>query len=109
VRIDDRALSVVSGRWLRTRTSIVASQRGATLVKRALTARAVSAVARTSATCGTLEVRFGGVRKLVSLRSTSPAGRVISVAEFAAPRTGTMRLSTVSARRVAIDALVITG
>jgi hypothetical protein len=109
VRIDDRALRATSGGWLRTRTSTVAYRRGATLVKRALTARGVAILARTCATCGALEVRFGGVRKLVSLRSTSPARRVIAVAEFATPRTGTMRLSTLSARRVAIDALVIAG
>ncbi len=107
VRIDDRALSVASSGWLRTRTSTVAHRRGATLVKRALTARGVAVVARTCSTCGSLEVRFGGVRKLVSLRSTSPARRTITVAEFTAPRTGTMRLSTRSARRVAIDALVV--
>ena len=80
----------------------------ATLVRRAVTARAVALVARTCATCGAIEVRFGGVHTRVSLRSSSPARRVVPVAGFEAARSGTLRLRTLSSRRVAIDAVVVT-
>jgi hypothetical protein len=44
----------------------------------------------------------------VSLPSARPGRRPLSVATFATARTGTGRRGGVSARRVAIDALVVT-
>ena len=109
---DDRALTVRAGRWrharLGGRTVSIAAERGATLVRRGVTARSLALLARTCRRCGSVELSFRG-RPLgrVSLRSRRPARRLLPVATFTTARAGTVRLTTASSRRVAIDALVV--
>ena len=112
VTLDDRALAVATGRWNRTRlggsTVSIATRRGATLLRRDVTARGLALLARTCRRCGTVEVWFRGrLLERISLRSRRPGRRRLPIATFATARSGTVRLRTTSADRVAIDALVV--
>jgi hypothetical protein len=112
LRLDDRAFAIASGPWTRTSaggaTVSVATHRGATLVRRGVTARSLALLARTCRACGAVDVRFRGrLLARVSLRSARPGRRLLPISTFATGRTGTVTLRAVSSRRVAIDALVV--
>jgi hypothetical protein len=105
LRIDGAAFST-RGPWLRRGAYLVARRGGATLTAPAVRGSGLALVARTCRRCGAVRVSWGtGKRRVVSLRSRRAARRTIRV--FGAGR-GTVRLRTTSARRVAIDALLVT-
>ncbi len=105
LRLDDGALRV-SGPWARRGEYLVATRRGATLTVPGVTGRRLSLVARTCRACGAVRVTWAGRKRLISLRSRRPARRTIRVFS-GARRTGKVRVRATSARRVAIDAVIV--
>ncbi len=110
--LDDRALRILAGPWSRTRlggtTVTVATRRAASLGRSRISFRDLALLARTCRRCGSVDVYFRGrLLKRVSLRSRRQGRRLIPIVAFASARTGALRLRTTSARRVAIDGLVL--
>jgi hypothetical protein len=106
VRIDDAGLTAGRG-WARVGRYTVAARRAATLVAPGVTGRGLSLVAKTCPRCGSVRVSWAGTVRTVSLRSRRPARRTIVVVPSGRSRSGDVRVRVASARRVAIDALVV--
>jgi hypothetical protein len=98
---------VARGPWSRRGRYVVVARRGATLVARRVTGRALAIRARTCSRCGSVRITWAGRTRTVSLKSRRPLRRTLHVMRFARERTGTVRVRTTSARRVAVRALVI--
>jgi hypothetical protein len=107
VRLDDGALRA-RGPWARRGGLSVAHARGAVLSARGVRARTIALAVSTGPRSGSVQVVWRGrVLRTVSLRTAMPGRRAIRVARFGRVRTGTLKLRATSARRVAIDGVLI--
>jgi hypothetical protein len=105
-RIPVSALDPI-GPWARRGAYLVAARRGATLRVPAVAGRALAIVARTGRRAGAVRVSWAGRSRTVSLRSAKPGRRTIRVFSRRRARSGTVRLTATSARRVAVRALLV--
>ena len=100
------AALTVRGPWARRGAYLVATRRGAKLIRRAVSGRGLDIVALTGPRAGSVRVTWAGRSRTVSLRSSRPDRRTLRVFRGAA-RTGTVVVRTRSARRVAIAAILV--
>lgn len=116
VPADDTVL-VRSGRWS-SRTDAAyylgsasrTRHRGSTLTLADIRAKDLSLVASRCRRCGTVKVRWNGttLRRIELTASSTKRKRIISVASFGAPRTGTLKIKVVSRKRpVLIEGMAI--
>ena len=105
-RIDGAALDA-TGPWTRRGAYLVARRRGATLTARDVRGGNLSLVARTCRRCGAVRVTWAGRSRIVRLGSKRAGRRTLRVFRAAGRPQGTVRVRTTSARRVAIDALLV--
>jgi hypothetical protein len=96
----------VEGPWQRHRAVLSAARRGAQVAVRGVRGRELALVARTCRRCGSVRVRWAGRTRTVSLRGRR-GRRTIRVFSSAGARTGTVRIKAVSARRVAVRAVLV--
>jgi hypothetical protein len=116
IPLDDRALTRSSGWTAGTGSSyyrstyLRSSTYGANLTRTGVVARRIALLATTCATCGSLKVYWGTtLLKTVSLYSATTVNKkLITVASFAAGRTGTLTIKVSSSgKRVIIDGVAI--
>jgi hypothetical protein len=113
--VDDRSFRIARGPWTRQALErdrggsfMVSHTRGATLVSPRVRGRRLQLIVHTCPTCGAVAVVWGGRRVgVVSLRSRRSRRAVLPVFARTKPRAGKVRLRATSARRVAIDALIV--
>jgi subtilisin family serine protease len=116
VPADDRVLAR-AGTWS-TRTASrfylgsasKSRRRGSTLTLSGIRAKDLSLVASRCRRCGTVKVRWNGttLRKIKLTASSTKRTRIISVASFGAPRTGTLTIKVVSRdRTVLIEGMAV--
>ncbi|MDQ2983187.1 MAG: hypothetical protein M3R70_04585 [Actinomycetota bacterium] len=115
--VDDAALAVVAGPWVRKRsngffgsTYSVAQRRDAALARAGVVADRIAVRVATCRRCGTIAVLWNGkLLRRFDLRARGPQkARLLQVAKFKANRSGTLVIRVLSRRRlVAVDALVL--
>ena len=96
----------VEGPWQRRRARLSATRRGARIAVRGVRGRELSLVARTCRGCGAVRVRWAGKVRTVSLAGRA-GRRTIPVFSVAGERAGTVRITAVSGRRVAVRGLLV--
>jgi hypothetical protein len=116
VPLDDRSLtkstgwSAKSGTAYFKSTYLQSTKLGAKLTAKKVTARKIAIVASTCPTCGSIKVYWGSkVIKTISLKSAKVVNKkVITVAVWSAPKTGTLTIKVASSgKKVIIDGVAI--
>ena len=115
VPVDDAALAS-SGRWRRKRSGTVylgtyaqARRKGAALTYRVGDVRELALLVRTGERYGAVRVYLDDAL-LATVRTKGPAGsRAVRVGHFATPRSGTVRIVTLSGATVRVDGLGVSS
>lgn len=112
--LDDRALSAAGGFVRRTATGTFAGtysearSAGATLTRTGVTARRIGVLVERCHGCGRLQVRHAGqLLGTIDLEAAATKRRVLVTFTETAVATGALTLTTVGARPVRVDAIVV--
>ena len=84
----------------------MSSKPGATLVRAGVEAERLSVLVGTCKGCGSIDVFWDGRRLARVSLAGKPTRKLVRLAPFAAPRTGTVTIRVAGRRQVRIDGLV---